>query len=170
MTAGLEPTHSALFDFSLQPDQLELVDLCERLAREKLAPRAARYDAESAFPFEDYDDLRAHRLTALNVPARFGGLGVSPLTYALVLKNIGRANGSTALSLNMHSTICSFLTRLASEAQQACFFGEVVDGGKLFASFHSNCRGNYASPEATPIGVGGYAEFTVRRCPLHRVY
>ena len=45
-------------DFDLTPKQHHLIDLAGTLGREKFAPRAARYDAEASFPFENYDDIK----------------------------------------------------------------------------------------------------------------
>jgi alkylation response protein AidB-like acyl-CoA dehydrogenase len=151
-----------LLDFSLTPEQQRLVELSDRLAREQVAPRAARYDREAELPAEDYEDLRANGLTAMNVPRSYGGLGLDqePLTYALVLKNIAHANGSTALTLNMHSSICYFLTQLASPQQQRFYFGEVVEQGKLFASTSSepgtSFRGTVLMDATAEPVDGGY--------------
>jgi alkylation response protein AidB-like acyl-CoA dehydrogenase len=70
---------------SLDPEQRDLVELVAALSRERFAPRAARYDAESSFPVENYDDLRAAGLLGLVVPKQYGGVGADPLTYALCL-------------------------------------------------------------------------------------
>ena len=46
-------------DMCLTPLQYELAGTARRLAVDHFAPRAARLDRDAAFPFEDYDDLRA---------------------------------------------------------------------------------------------------------------
>lgn len=140
------------------PDR-ELVALSDELGRARFAPRASKYDAEAAFPAEDYDDLIAHRLTTMNVPAEYGGLGVHPLTYALVLKNIARGNASTGLTLNMHSTLCFFVERMGTEEQKRRLFGEVVSG-KLLASASSepaaSFRGTFTVDATAEPVEGGY--------------
>ena len=45
--------------------QRELIALASQLGREKFAPRAARYDREASFPFENYADLKSAGLIAL---------------------------------------------------------------------------------------------------------
>ncbi len=55
--------------------QQELMDLAYRLATERFAPRAAAYDREATFPFEDYADMHSEGLLALCVPSQHGGLG-----------------------------------------------------------------------------------------------
>ena len=90
-------------DFSLTPQQQELVGFARELALTKFAPGAAKHDREASFPFDDYDDLRDAGLLNLCIPEQYGGLGAGFETYALVSEQIAQGNASTALSFNMHS-------------------------------------------------------------------
>ena len=155
---NLAPTDSPLLDFTLSPEQARLVDLSDELSRERFAPRAAKYDQEATFPEEDYRDLAEHKLTAMNIPTEYGGLGLDRLTYALVLKNVARGNASTALTLNMHSTLSYLVSVLANEEQKRKYFGGVVGEGKLFASISSEPSGSFRgafSMEATAEPIEG---------------
>src|SRR5690349_16768984 len=114
----------------LAPEQRALVERARTLARERFGPRAARYDAEAVFPFENYQDLHAAGLLALVVPRDYGGLGADPLTYALCLLEIAKGDSSTALTFNMHSTVLTFLDALGTEQQKRRYFGEVVEQGR----------------------------------------
>ena len=91
----------------LTPQQRELLALASTLGRDKFAPRAARWDREASFPFDNYADLRAAGLLGICVPAAHGGLGADFTTYVMVAAELGRHCGSTALSFNMH--VCSTL-------------------------------------------------------------
>ena len=115
----------------LSADSRELVELAARLAQERLAPRAARYDATATFPFESYEDLRAHGLLRLMVPRGFGGLGADSLTYSLVLLQLSKGCAATGLTFNMHSAIVAFLIQLATPEQQARYFREAAREGKI---------------------------------------
>jgi alkylation response protein AidB-like acyl-CoA dehydrogenase len=48
----------------LPADRRALVDKVAALARERFAPRAAKYDAEASFPAENYRDLHEAGLLA----------------------------------------------------------------------------------------------------------
>ncbi|HEU5283577.1 MAG TPA: acyl-CoA dehydrogenase family protein, partial [Burkholderiales bacterium] len=61
--------------FPLTVRQAQLLELASQLGRERFAPRAARYDRDATFPFENYADLREAGLLALCVPERYGGGG-----------------------------------------------------------------------------------------------
>jgi len=86
----------------LTAQQRELIDIAATLGREKFAPRAADYDRDARFPFENYADLREAGLLKICVSRELGGLGADFATYVMVAAEIGRHCGATALSWNMH--------------------------------------------------------------------
>src|SRR5206468_2060651 len=98
---------------------------------ERFAPRAAKYDTESSFPYENYAELREAGLLALTVPKDYGGLGADPIAYAHTLREIAKGCASTALTFNMHSTVATFIAALGTEAQKRRYFADVVGRGAL---------------------------------------
>jgi alkylation response protein AidB-like acyl-CoA dehydrogenase len=64
--------------------------------------RAAEEDRTGRFPFENVAELRAAGYQALPVPERFGGGGASLPEVVLGQYALGGADGSTALTMNMH--------------------------------------------------------------------
>ena len=66
------------------------------------AGRAAAYDREGRFPFENLNDLNEAGLLALTVPAALGGEGFGALEAARIIGLFGKADPSTALVLSMH--------------------------------------------------------------------
>ena len=126
--------------FPLPPvtdEQRRIIDAMAALSRERFAARAARYDAESAFPYENYADLHAAGLLALTVPREHGGVGADPVAYVHALRELARGCPATALTFNMHSTVTTFLAALATAAQQARWFGDIVARGARIASITS---------------------------------
>lgn len=152
--------------------QRALLDLAGRLGRERFAPRAAKYDREASFPFENYDDLREAGLTALCVPERYGGQGADFETYCLVSAELGRHCGATALTFNMH--VCSTLwtglladdlemsaeQRERHERHRAEHYRRIVEEGAIYAQPFS--EGGAAAAGKAPFGTtarrveGGY--------------
>jgi hypothetical protein len=132
-------------DMQLSARQTELVALAGNLARERFAPRAATYDLEAAFPFENYADLRQAGLLGLCIPARYGGLGADYETYCLVAEQIARSCGATALTFNMHASTMLWIGQLADdldmsasdrqahEARRAAVFKGVLEDGHIYA-------------------------------------
>src|SRR5919202_1920333 len=157
-----------MFRATPHPQRGELLARAERLATERFAPRAAGYDAASAFPDENYRDLHEAGFTRMTVPASLGGLELDAPTYVRVLKTIAKADGSTAMTLHMHSIISGIVAALADEPQRERYLGEVVRRGTLIASFASEPASSFrdvlllgTTAEAVPGGfrVNGYNHF-----------
>jgi alkylation response protein AidB-like acyl-CoA dehydrogenase len=114
-----------------------IVQTAARLARDKLAPRAARYDREAANPVDSWRDLHAENLLACAVPTAYGGLGLDMPAYAEVIRALAQGCASTAMTLHMHSTVMRFVDALGTEGQKRRYFAEVVGAGRLFGSWGS---------------------------------
>ena len=127
----------------LTEEQRDLVERAAALSRERLAPRAAKYDAESSFPYENYRDLHAAGLLALTVPKEHGGLGADPIAYVHVLRHVARGCPATCLTFNMHSTDVGFIAALGTDEQKRRYLGEVVRHGARIASITSEPDQSY---------------------------
>ena len=136
-----------------------LVKLAETIATETVAPLAGTYDRAGEFPSKIYDVLRRSGLTALAVPREFGGLGADWHTYCLVLRTLARACGSTALTLNMHSSVVRMIDRMGTLAQRQHYLSE-ASKGRLFASLTSepatSFRGRFSVQTRVDEVEGGY--------------
>ncbi len=96
----------------------DAVQRAERAA-ERIASRAARYDAAAEFPAEDLEDLRTDGLLGLMVPTALGGMGAGFEEYVRVAMALARASGSTALIFNMHASVTGGLASIPDEMAQA---------------------------------------------------
>ncbi|MEO7402945.1 MAG: acyl-CoA dehydrogenase family protein, partial [Burkholderiales bacterium] len=149
--------------YPLTPEQRRLIDLADQLGREKFAGRAADYDREARFPFENYDELHAAGLLALCVPKAFGGLGADLPTYTMVAATIGRYCGATALTYNMHACTMLWIGLLADsldmtpeqrnehDTNRVNHFERVAKHGKIYAQPFS--EGSAAAAGKAPFGT-----------------
>ena len=117
--------------------QQAVVDVAERLTRERIAPRSAGYDAAGANPVESWRDLWREGLLAGAIPRGHGGLGLDMATYVAVIRTIARGCASTAMTVHMHSTVMRFIDAVGTAEQKRRYFDEVVRHGKLFGSWGS---------------------------------
>jgi alkylation response protein AidB-like acyl-CoA dehydrogenase len=115
----------------------EVVARAERITRERIAPRAAQYDAQATNPVESWRDLWREGLLAAAVPAAYGGLGLDMPTYIAVIRTIARGCANTAMTVHMHSTVMRFIDALGTDAQKRRYFRDVVERGLLFGSWGS---------------------------------
>ena len=60
-------------DFNLSEEQKKLIGLVDRLGREEFAPKAAQWDAEHEYPWENVRVLRELGLLGMTIPRKFGG-------------------------------------------------------------------------------------------------
>ena len=132
-----------VFAPQIYPHDAELVARITDLAQDGFAARAARYDAESTFPHENYRDLREAGLLGMNVPAKYGGLAVEPVTYVLGLLEMAKGCPATALTFNMHSNVIININQLATHEQKGRYYREVLDEGKLFATLMSEPESSF---------------------------
>ncbi len=80
--------------------RLSLKDRAEALAAD-FATRAAAYDRDGSFPFENFEQLAEAGLLALTVPRSAGGEGGGLTEAAAVINAVGKADPATALVLTM---------------------------------------------------------------------
>ena len=162
-TAAPSWPHIAGNAAALTAQQRELIALAASLGRNKFAPRAARWDREASFPFENYADLRQAGLLGICVPKAHGGMGADFATYVMVAAELGRHCGSTALSFNMHvsSTMWSgFIAdaldmsaaeRADHERIRRLHYQRVVGEGKVYSQPFS--EGGAAAAGKAPWGT-----------------
>jgi alkylation response protein AidB-like acyl-CoA dehydrogenase len=81
------------------------------------AERAAGYDRETAFPFENYAELREAGMLGLCIPERYGGMGASFQDYMHVSAELARFCATTALTYNMHSQTALWTGVLADDLE-----------------------------------------------------
>ena len=147
----------------LTAQQRDLIALAAELGRDKFAQRAARWDREASFPFDNYRDLREAGLLGICVPRAYGGMGADFATYVMVAAELGRHCGSTALSFNMHvsSTMwsgfiadtldMSAVQRADHERMRAVHYARVIDEGKVYSQPFS--EGGAAAAGKAPWGT-----------------
>lgn len=158
------PAHIAGNARWLTDKQRELIERASVLGREKFAPRAAKFDREAVFPFENYADLREAGLLGVCVPEAYGGLGCDFATYVMIAAEIGR-HGTTALTWNMHvssSMWSGFIAdslemtpqqRADHERCRAVHYERIVQQGKVYAQSFSEGRQRRGRQGA--LGHGG---------------
>jgi alkylation response protein AidB-like acyl-CoA dehydrogenase len=136
-------------------------DIRERAAEaaRQIAPLADEYDRSGEFPLKSYEVLRALGLTTMAVPKEYGGLGLDVPTYCEVVSVLAGACGSTALTLNMHSSVLRQIEALGDEDQRRHYLGEAA-AGRLFASLTSepatSLRRNFRVGTTVKRVEGGY--------------
>ena len=120
--------------FDYREDQLAVRDAVRDFARGRIVPNAARWSEAGEFPMELLPDLAALGLMGLAVPAELGGAELDALTIALVMEELGAADGSIALTVAAHNSLCiGHLLVAANEEQQRRWLPPLARGEHLGA-------------------------------------
>jgi alkylation response protein AidB-like acyl-CoA dehydrogenase len=118
-------------DFRLTPEQDALRIRARELADSVFRARAARWDADEEYPWDNVKDLVGAGFMGLTIPKRYGGPGASILEVLLVVEEIARVCGVTARIVVEGSLgVVGALTAYGSEAQKRRYFPWVLEGEK----------------------------------------
>jgi len=115
-------------------DQLLVRDTIRDFVRERITPNADRWSEGGVVPLDLIPALARLGLTGLAVPTEQGGAGLDALTTALVAEELGAGDGSLALTLAAHNSLCiGHLLAAASPAQRARWLPPLARGEHLGA-------------------------------------
>ena len=103
-------------DGLLTPERAAVVERVRELGP-ALAARAARYDRDAAFPYENWNDLAEAGLLGICIPRTAGGLGTDFVGYALASEELGRHCAATALTFNMHTATTLMVGQIADDME-----------------------------------------------------
>ena len=82
--------------FYLTDEQRMIRGLARTVARERIAPHAARYDELEAYPEDSMQAILESGLFAIWVPEAYGGTDMGALALALATEEIAYACAATA--------------------------------------------------------------------------
>ena len=105
-------------DFTYRDDQLLVRDTVRDFVASRIAPNAAAWSEAGKFPRELVGEMAQLGLTGLAVPAALGGAGVDAVTVALVMEELGAGDGSIALTLAAHNSLCCGHLLVAANDEQ----------------------------------------------------
>lgn len=123
----------AMLDFGLGESADMIRDVTRRFASDKIAPLAARIDAEDWFPrdalWAAMGDLGLHGIT---VEEEWGGLGLGYLDHVVAVEEVSRASASIGLSYGAHSNLCvNQIRRWATAEQKAKYLPGLISGAHV---------------------------------------
>ena len=116
-------------DFALGEMADAIRDTTRRFAADRIAPLAARIDAEDWFPRELWPQMGELGLHGITVEEEYGGLGLGYLEHVVAQEEVARASASIGLSYGAHSNLCvNQIRRWASDEQKAKYLPKLISG------------------------------------------
>ena len=120
------------FDFALGEAADMIRDTTARFAADKIAPIAAKIDAEDWFPVEIWPQMGALGLHGITVSEEDGGLGLGYLEHVIAMEEVSRASASLGLSYGAHSNLCvNQLRRWGNPEQKAKYLPGLISGEQV---------------------------------------
>ncbi|HJT40763.1 MAG TPA: isovaleryl-CoA dehydrogenase [Sphingobium sp.] len=118
------------FDFALGDNAEMIRDTTARFAADRIAPLAARIDAEDWFPRDElWTAMGALGLHGITVEEEWGGLGLGYLEHVVACEEVSRASASIGLSYGAHSNLCvNQIRRWGNEEQKAKYLPKLISG------------------------------------------
>lgn len=129
---------------------------------ESLAPRAGEADRSGVLAREAFDLLRQHGVLGALVPREFGGGGASHAGFGAFLRELGRHDGATALTLSMHShLVATQVWRHNHDMDATAVFAKALDGHMLISTGASD----WVGANGVAAEVDGGFRVTARKAP-----
>jgi alkylation response protein AidB-like acyl-CoA dehydrogenase len=139
-------------DFELSDDLKALQDMARRFAAEHVAPGARKWDREADIPRDLVAKLAELGFLGIFIPTEYGGVGLGDLGASVIMEEIARHCGATALMLDAHNALCSaHLIRAANAEQKAKYLTKLAAGEYLgaWALSEPGCGSDAAALTAT---------------------
>ena len=146
-------------DFGFTQEQQQLIERVNALVKERIAPRAASYDAEFAMPVEDIQDLHGEGWLVANLDKKRGGLGFGlygddPLSFFLIDEHLAYGNPSTAHCFQVHNNGLMMIDAMASDEQVKKWLAPTSERGALIPGAGAEPYG--AAPTSAKKVSSGY--------------
>lgn len=110
-------------------------ELARDFAARHIAPHARKWDADKWIPDETVRLMGETGLLGVTVPEEYGGAGQGLLAMTVVVEEIARQCGGTALLIAAHSGLCTGHIRLAGNDAQKRKYLPALASGKLIGSW-----------------------------------
>jgi alkylation response protein AidB-like acyl-CoA dehydrogenase len=121
-------------DFELTEEQQMIRKMVRDFAEKEIMPIAQETDEKGEFPWQTIRKMGPLGLLGLPIPEEYGGAGADNVSFAIAMEEIARACGSTAMTLDAHtSLVCEPIYFFGTEEQKRKYLVPLARGEKLGA-------------------------------------
>jgi len=121
--------------FEFITDEHEMIrDAARDFAENAIAPIAAEFDESGEFPIDTVRQMGELGFMGIEIPEKYGGVGMDTLAYVLALVEICKIDAShgTIMSVN-NSLVCHGIYKYGTEEQKEKYLIAVASGKKIGA-------------------------------------
>ncbi len=119
----------------LSETQAMIRDAVRSMARERIAPNAAAWEAAGEYPQSLFSELAALGLMGMTAPAVYGGAEADYVSYALALMELAAADGGLSTVISVHNApVVAALLRNGSDEQKTRYLPRLC-AGEIIGAF-----------------------------------
>ncbi|MCW2726966.1 MAG: acyl-CoA dehydrogenase [Frankiales bacterium] len=141
-------------DLTLSPEQHAVRKAVREWVDDVVVPPALRNDREERFPQEALDGLRQTGFIGMSIPEEFGGGGADPLSYVLLIEELGRGDANVRSLVSVHLGLVSgSIDRWGTQEQKEQWLPRMATGEVLgcFALTEPDFGSNPADLQASAV-------------------
>jgi alkylation response protein AidB-like acyl-CoA dehydrogenase len=115
--------------FSLTEDQIMIRDAAREFAQNEIAPVAAEFDLSGEFPVATIKAAAELGFMGIEIPEQYGGSGLDPVSYALVMAEISAADAAHGTIVSVNNSLFGVpLLEFGTEEQKQKYLVPVASG------------------------------------------
>lgn len=115
-------------DFQLSDEHRLIQETARRIARERVAPRAAEIDEKEEYPEDIFQVYKEHGLLGLTVPPEYGGSGAGTLALSLAVEEVSKYCNASGLILLLSALPTHPVLFFGTEEQKQWYVRGVAQG------------------------------------------
>jgi len=151
-------------DFQLTDEQIMFRDMAKDFAIREVLPTVQERDREEKFSAEIMQKMGEQGLLGGVVPQEYGGLGLSWLTFGMIVEQLAVYDGSVAGSLITASTLQALpIVNFGTDEQKKKYIPDIINGKKIgaFGAVEPNSGSDSVSIETMAVLDG--EEWVIKR-------
>jgi alkylation response protein AidB-like acyl-CoA dehydrogenase len=117
---------------NLSEKHIMIEKIAEKLAKDKIAPRAKEIDSTGAFPWDLVDIYKKQGFLYLMLPERFGGLDGDITSLCLVIEEFAKISGAASLIPLAHNVGLMPIMVSANDEQKEYIYNKVIDPDTMY--------------------------------------
>ncbi len=122
-------------DMSLTADQEAVRKAVKEWVDDVVVPRALSNDREERFPQEALDGLKQMGLLGMTIPEEYGGGGADPMSYLLLIEELGRGDANVRSIVSVHLGLVAGVIERMGTAEQKQHWLPLMATGEVLACF-----------------------------------
>src|SRR3954454_5560686 len=119
-------------NLELSPEHRALRDTARRWVDDVVVPNALENDRAERFPQEALDGLCKTGFIGLSIAEEYGGGGADPLSYVLLIEELGRGDANVRSIVSVHlGLVAGTIARMGTEEQKSRWLPQMATGEVL---------------------------------------